>query len=456
MKISFFKKIIFFIFFTLMALTVIVIVYNRVNDRLIRTESLVNQTSEVLKTKDMILNCVLDLETGSRGYIITGNEIFLEPYNNAILRIPENLAKMKTLQKGEPDQQLRISILEKWITERIEFSKKTNYTRKYKGFDEAQKIVATGQGKLITDTIRKIVESITIEQQKLLKETKQGNVRNFSNAKILFKVLFGFIVIILFFMGFVIYKYHQARKKSEEVLVANQIELEIKVLERTKEIDKINEILKQSEELLEATGELAKVGGWEIDTSNMTVRWTKEVYHIHEIEPGKMPEVSEAINYYAPEARPVIQKAVNDAITMGEGWDLELPFITAKGNRLWVRAIGRVENKDNTKRIFGIFQDITVRKIEEEKLKLHNEKLSEIAFLQSHQVRTPIANILGLISLINFNNLADPANAEVLENLLETTKIFDKIIADVVSKTNEIKKMGNNRDNFTVNKNELI
>jgi DNA-binding NtrC family response regulator len=77
----------------------------------------------------------------------------------------------------------------------------------------------------------------------------------------------------------------------------------------------------------------------------------------------------------------------------------------------------------------------------DEKLRLQNEKLFEIAFLQSHQVRAPIASVLGLIRLFNTENPYDPMNTEVIRKLQTTTVAFDGIIHRIIEKTAEIQKM---------------
>ena len=93
--------------------------------------------------------------------------------------------------------------------------------------------------------------------------------------------------------------------------------LEKTVQERTAELVTANRSLAQNGELLNEMGKLARVGGWEISLHDMKMHWTDEVYRIHEIEPGMDPTVMEGINYYAPEARPVIKAAVDNAITRG-------------------------------------------------------------------------------------------------------------------------------------------
>lgn len=79
--------------------------------------------------------------------------------------------------------------------------------------------------------------------------------------------------------------------------------------------------------------------------------------------------------------------------------------------------------------------------ISDEKLKAQNNKLFEIAFLQSHQVRAPVAHILGLISLFKKDNLSDPINKDIIK-MLETSAIeLDQVIHKITERTNEIKDM---------------
>lgn len=81
--------------------------------------------------------------------------------------------------------------------------------------------------------------------------------------------------------------------------------------------------------------------------------------------------------------------------------------------------------------------DIKAKRIVEEKLKIQNEKLFEIAFLQSHQVRVPVAHILGLFSLFKFDNPSDPINSEILCKLKIAAESLDNVIREITKKTSE-------------------
>jgi diguanylate cyclase (GGDEF)-like protein/PAS domain S-box-containing protein len=118
--------------------------------------------------------------------------------------------------------------------------------------------------------------------------------------------------------------------------------------------------LRHTQDLLDRTGRLAGVGGWEVDVATGQLTWTDETYRIHGLPRDYQPRVEAAIDFYAPEARPLIQAAVESGMQGGPDWDLELPLIRADGQRIWVRAVGSVEFADGKpKRLMGAFQDIT-------------------------------------------------------------------------------------------------
>lgn len=73
-------------------------------------------------------------------------------------------------------------------------------------------------------------------------------------------------------------------------------------------------------------------------------------------------------------------------------------------------------------------------------LKEQNERLYEIAFMQSHQVRVPIAQIQGLFSLFHFEDPKHPDNMEVIKKLKTTVDSFDGIIRDITQLTSKIKQ----------------
>lgn len=140
--------------------------------------------------------------------------------------------------------------------------------------------------------------------------------------------------------------------------------------------------LEKSEALLREMGEVARIGGWEFDPETGEGTWTPEVARLHETGTDFHPTVERGILFFAPEARPALQEALRAAIERGESFDLELPLITAKGNRRWAHLIGRVERQGGrVVRVYGAIQDVTARREAEEKLHDLEERLR--AFLDN-------------------------------------------------------------------------
>jgi PAS domain S-box-containing protein len=87
------------------------------------------------------------------------------------------------------------------------------------------------------------------------------------------------------------------------------------------------------------------------------------------------------------------------------------------------------------------FRDVTEEKQRILKIEEQNKKLTEIAWLQSHKVRGPVASILGLVQLFNYDDPADPVNKEILEGIKFATNGMDDIIKEVVEKTTSMGSM---------------
>jgi PAS domain S-box-containing protein len=124
---------------------------------------------------------------------------------------------------------------------------------------------------------------------------------------------------------------------------------------------------KKNRELLTETGKLAQIGTWEIDLLTNKLYWSDEVYDMHELGRSQKIDLKEAINFYPSESRPIIKAAVDKLISNGVPYDIELPLLTAKGNRLYTRSSGKVVFENGKAvRIYGIIQNITASKQQEE------------------------------------------------------------------------------------------
>ncbi len=162
----------------------------------------------------------------------------------------------------------------------------------------------------------------------------------------------------------------------------------------------IQESLQASTDLLQRTGNIAKIGGWDLDLKTMKLYWSQETCRIFEIENDIAPSVTEAINYYAPESQPIITEAVKNAIDHGTPYDVELKLITAKGRHIWTRSIGSAILEDGkVVKLIGAFQDITAHKLAE--AALNEERELTQTYLNVIETMVIALNAKGEITSIN-------------------------------------------------------
>ena len=120
------------------------------------------------------------------------------------------------------------------------------------------------------------------------------------------------------------------------------------------------EQLRRSERLLHETGQVAGVGGWEVDLVTGALSWTPQAFRVAGVPPGRAPTMEEAIGFYAPEVRQQVTDAMARVAAQGGAYDLEVPFIRADGVRIWVRSVGSaVFEEGRAVRLVGAFMDVT-------------------------------------------------------------------------------------------------
>ena len=168
--------------------------------------------------------------------------------------------------------------------------------------------------------------------------------------------------------------------------------------------------IKSNEEKLERqarrrqlAGHLAQLGSWHVDLATKQISWCEETAAIHD-EPEDMSPLTfeDAAAYYLPEYRERIHARFEACINEGQPFDEILELETAKGRRVWVRALGEPKRdlKKEIVAVEGALQDVTelveVRKKEKaisEQLELTLESMSDGFFLLDHQWRFSFINI---------------------------------------------------------------
>lgn len=144
-----------------------------------------------------------------------------------------------------------------------------------------------------------------------------------------------------------------------------------------------NLALQRQLDLLEQTGEVARIGAWEILLPGNDLYWSAVTRRIHEVPEDYVPDREHAVLFFKEgESRNKIEGYLQDAIEKGQRYDDEFLIITAKGDELWVRSTGIPEIVAGIcVRIYGTFQDIQVQKLQE--IRLANNELRYRAIIEN-------------------------------------------------------------------------
>lgn len=151
------------------AFLAIISIYSYINTNLLvkNIESVVH-THAVKQAIEKVISEMKDMETGQRGYIITGNEDYLDPYNEALLSIEQTLDRLQQLTFDNATQQDFIKEFRTLKGQKIERMKESVRLRKDIGFEAAQKNLLDNSGKNTMDKMREIVKQMHGEEDRLL------------------------------------------------------------------------------------------------------------------------------------------------------------------------------------------------------------------------------------------------------------------------------------------------
>ena len=211
--------------------------------------------------------------------------------------------------------------------------------------------------------------------------------------------------------------------------------------DKTDEIQS-TEILNNTLLLLSDAQRIAKLGAWELDLATGKTTWTDQVYKIHEVDTDFDHNKANGIEFYHPDYRDKISKAIDRTLKTFEPFDEVCKFITAKGNLRWVRSSGHAIIEDGKPvKLLGSFQDITETKNYIDELAIARQiadeaNLAKSDFLSSmsHELRTPLNSIMGFSQILKLNsdNNLNTDDLQSVEYIEKSGRHLLNLITDIL------------------------
>lgn len=211
-----------------------------------KTARLVEHTNEVLKHAETLMSSVKDNESGSRGYVLTGQRAFLEQVARSKKRAEEELLSLKALTSDNPQQQQMVDSLIIHANNRIAYSDKNISAYNEQGASAAMELVRTGQGRLISEQVHRFVDTIKAAENQFLEQRKDLNEDKTSNlTSILSICVIGILLLTGFFIQKIRTDYREKKKTAAELAKMND-ELELRVDRRTHELAESKRVLSET------------------------------------------------------------------------------------------------------------------------------------------------------------------------------------------------------------------
>lgn len=137
---------------------------------LLSTARWVEHTHEVLERLNSLLHHVTEAESAQRGYLITGNEVFLEPYEASLPDIRRNLEQLAPLTSDNATQAERLGRLEPLVAARLSLLRELIALRRQSGLQPAIQLLLVDKGKVVMGEIRALIREMEDEERAELYE----------------------------------------------------------------------------------------------------------------------------------------------------------------------------------------------------------------------------------------------------------------------------------------------
>ena len=229
--------------------------------------------------------------------------------------------------------------------------------------------------------------------------------------------------------------YRHPRSPSEEELLVMQKATGLLriILENRQNAEIINE----ANLLMLQSQELARFGNWRWNIQHDIVSWSPALYAIYGLD--RKDFKANFASYQAllhPDDRQRVQKTIESVIQSQQDTQFEERIIRPNGELRYLRSWAKlkVDESGVPVEMIGACLDITESVVQMQAIETQNQQLLEIAWMQSHSVRSPLTKIMALAELLHTTPANDPHQSKLLKYLLEAANEMDEQVKQINEK----------------------
>lgn len=375
----------------------------------------ITKAEEITATSATLLSTMKDAETGQRGYLLTGNKTYLEPYNAAVGSYKDLLSKLRTATKDEADQAPRIAELEAFIQKKFDVINLTIALYSQQSPAASIAVVKTNRGKIAMDDIRRVTDDISHDVRTDISATVARQHRTDIRTLQYIQLTSALAVLLIISVMLLLVRETGRRTKAEQEL---REEKNFAIAAKTKDeailssigdgvfaLDRDNRIIlfNKAAERISGFSEQEAIGKPYTDILMFSSEDGKTTHakFIEEAQYGKLTQM---------EQHTVLKNKAGDLIPVD---DSAAPIHDADGVQIG---------------IIIVFRDITKQR------QLDRAK-DEFISLVSHQLRTPLTAIRLFIEMLNTEQVGklNAQQKDYTEKVQLSTERMIKLVGDILN-----------------------
>jgi signal transduction histidine kinase/CheY-like chemotaxis protein len=242
-SISFDSKVLIGLLSGAVLLGVVLFLAYRSVERVHVTSAQAHHTQNVRLKLEGIAETVLNMETGQRGFLLTSQDEYIEPYESGRKKLAEQLPSLQQLIEHTPAQQGNFNTLRRLLDTRQAQMAHALQLHADGGFNEALSFVVTNQGHDTMEAIRNLLNEMSAEEVRVL-EIQTANERDSLGRNFFFSVTLSVVTVgLLFLIYLLIRREIDMRTRTARLLDETNASLEARVKESTRELSTSNAAL---------------------------------------------------------------------------------------------------------------------------------------------------------------------------------------------------------------------
>lgn len=368
-------------------------------------------TNRVLYHAEEILALAVDLESGQRGYALTGEKEFLGPVHNSVRLLRTHITSLRSLTSESKSQLNRIDELEGLVGHKLGFAQRAILIRDERGLDEAIALNASMEGKKLMDTIRSVIRDIQQEENSMLQEkTLLANKRigDFNAAFAGMLAATGLILIIVFYMIYLSFKRRSEAEASLRMAA-----------------DTIRDIYDNAPcgyHSLDASGRF-------IEINNTWLQWLR--YSREEVV-NKMyfEEILDEEN------KKIFREKFEEFKRNGKVTDVSFQVLRKDGTTFMIllNAVALYDDDGKFVKSRSTALDYTEQRKSLEKIEQLNKELESFSYSVSHDLRAPLRSIDGYTQILleDYAQKLDDEGKRVLNVVVNNARRMAQLIDDLL------------------------